>query len=57
MESAVVTCNQSYVVFPSEPYKAYAAAENNNTRNGAAGLRATDIVLKPESFGVCKVSG
>lgn len=57
VESALVTCNQSIIVPLDGPYKAYAAAENNNTRNGAAGLRATDIVLKPESFGVCKVSG
>lgn len=57
VEGAYVTCNQSMSVFLDEPISAYASAENNNTRNGAAGLRATDIVLKPETLGVCKVSG
>ena len=52
VEGAYVTCNQSLSVFLDEPIRAYASAENNNTRNGAAGLRATDIALKPETLGV-----
>ncbi len=57
VEGAYVTCNQSISNFPGEPVMVYAGVENYNKCNGASGLKESDIVLRPEAFGVCKVTG
>ncbi len=56
VEGAYVTCNQSISNFPGEPVMVYAGVENYNKCNGASGLKESDIVLRPEAFGVCKVT-
>ncbi len=57
VEGAYVTCNQSLSALPGEPIRAYAGLKNYTTCNGAIGLGEEDIVLKPESLGVCRVMG
>lgn len=55
VEGAYVTCNQS-LYFLNDKIMAYAGVKNYDTCNGAVGLRESDIVLKPDTFGLCKVT-
>lgn len=57
VEGACVICNQSISGPLLEQGRAFATVENNNKYNGASGLRESDIVLEPESFGICSVTG
>ena len=54
VEGAFVTCNQA-LDLPNAQIRSYVGVKNYNTRNGAAGLRESDIKLYPKAFGVCKV--
>lgn len=51
VEKAVVFCNRA--VSFMDTARVYALSESNNSRNRAGGLRESDILLSPESFGVC----
>jgi hypothetical protein len=53
VEKAFVFCNRAVSLMNT--VRVYISAEHNNERNGAAGLRESDIELNPESFGVCEV--
>lgn len=57
VESACVTCNQSFSTFLGEPIRVYVGLNNYTTCNGAKGLGEEDILMEPETLGSCRVSG